>query len=263
MFLDYLVTSKTKRELFRLFVVDGVEGSVTELAQLSGAPYSCVFDELNEMEKHGLVECLGEGRKQLFKSVLSRDQRSSLLGLFSLDSSSLENSEKEKKLKKDSNVLKSHLAHYGAPVLNQYDGELFLSLEETFALGVELSKKDAVLMRSLPVFVWKNRNHLNYDLLLMYSRRYKVKREVGFLLSLTSKLKKNSKLSTESKKFFDRRKTTTESYFSKERTLLQKSLEELRTPKLARKWSFSLNMELSNFKSFLDKHIGTSDQQSR
>ena len=51
MLFDYLVTSKTRRNLLLLLVRDMVEGSVSDLARLCDASYSNVFEELEEMKK--------------------------------------------------------------------------------------------------------------------------------------------------------------------------------------------------------------------
>ena len=254
MLFDYLVTSKTRRNLLLLLVRDMVEGSVSDLARLCDASYSNVFEELEEMKKEGLVSCKFLGRAKVFKLDVDKERLQLLRNLMNLKESDLEPVEENNKLKNDEDVLKYHLSELGSPVYSTYEGKVFLSPEESLARGVLLSKKDAVLLRTLPIVMWKNRNDLDFDLLLMYARKLKVKKETGFLLNLTGKLTGNAKLKMKSVDFFDNRNTKFESYFLGKRSKSQKKLEELNTPLLAKKWKLNINMDLENFDNFLNKH---------
>ena len=120
MLLDYLVTSKTKKDLLRLFVVEVVEGTAQELTLLCEGTYSCVFDELKEMEKLGLLEKRNSGNKKVYRLNNNSSHSSELFKLFGLSKEDLQRKKEEQQLRENKDVVKSHLSFFGAPVLSGY-----------------------------------------------------------------------------------------------------------------------------------------------
>ena len=53
--LDYLVTSKTRRNLLKLLWLDSVSGTASELAHKSGVAFAGAYKELKAMSESGLA----------------------------------------------------------------------------------------------------------------------------------------------------------------------------------------------------------------
>jgi hypothetical protein len=71
-------------------------------------------------------------------------------------------------------------------------------------------------------------------------------------LELAGKLGANRKLTEASKLFRDRRYKGTKPFFH-DRSELSRQLAELRTPNLAKKWGWQMNMGLDAFESTFEK----------
>ena len=159
-------------------------------------------------------------------------------------------------LKQDKPV-KKPLADFEAmnfPLLGEFP-ELYKekaqSQEELLVKAVHLSKKNAILLRVLPLLVKNLENELDEDHLVFWSKRLHVDRELGFVLELTAQLSGNKKFTKLAKKLKDKRWNKLNAFFEKEKDLtgFQAKLVEENTPKLAKKWFLKLNMGLDSFKS--------------
>lgn len=68
--LEYFITSKTKRNLLKLFLTNPKKAFYTrEVAKLSGEPLNAVRRELGYLEKAGLLKAHREGNRKYFEVV--------------------------------------------------------------------------------------------------------------------------------------------------------------------------------------------------
>ncbi|MCB0342215.1 MAG: hypothetical protein H6626_00150 [Pseudobdellovibrionaceae bacterium] len=248
MLLDYLVKSETRKRLLGLFLNEGLEGSVHSLSKIASASYAVTYDELMSMKAAELVKEVQRGRAKIFSLNEDYCELDLLKKLF--------DAEKATKVSRDwdKESVKASLVFYGAPLQEKGKSVAELSLEETLVLGVLYSKQESYLLRTLPLVLWRHRKEVSFDRLMHFALKYDIKREVGFVLDLTGKLSKYRKFSKEAGKFVDGRHRKSESFFQKARiTGAQTTLEELNTPRLARKWLFTMNVGMDSFESFFEK----------
>jgi predicted nucleotidyltransferase len=68
--LEYFITSKTKRNLLKLFLTNPEKSFYTrEVAKLTGEPLNAVRRELGYLEKSGLLRARREGNRKYFEVV--------------------------------------------------------------------------------------------------------------------------------------------------------------------------------------------------
>lgn len=257
---SYLFKNEGRQRLLEKLVFAGEDYTVTELATMVGLPYATLHAELEGLRKNGLLQERVEGRKRYVRAVLSKELKSALAPLLGLRESG--KSERamhglQSSHELSANEVKASLQEYGAPlVLEDATHSNKLPAEEVFARGTLLSKQDASVARVLPVVLAKNWQTLDKDLLLLFARRFKVKREVGFFLELTSKLSENRKMKREAERYRDSRVKQPSDFFSADRTSqASRELAERNTPSLARQWHFRMNMSLETFESTFRRFV--------
>lgn len=249
MLLDYLVKSETRKRLLKLFLKDDIESSINDLSGLANASYAVAYEELLAMKKAGLVKEKVCGRARVYSLNDGSKDVPLLRALFGL-----EKVPKKSKTVPDIDTVKANLISFNVPLLSTIKLKNYLRLEEALALGVYYSQKDSVLLRTLPVALWKNKDFLDYDKLWHFSQKYKVKRQMGFLLDLTGILSKTRSFNKEVKRYEDSRYTKPVSYFgNKKKSEARRKLEAYNTPKSAQKWLFTMNMGMDSFESFFQK----------
>jgi hypothetical protein len=149
--------------------------------------------------------------------------------------------------------LQAWLAHYGAAL---YAPMLAPSEvprpESVLAEAMELARESATVARALPPAFWKSRDALDFDRLLEEGRRRGRARELGFFLELTSKLSGDRRFQEAGKKLRVRPLRRPVQFFQPT-TARERRLAELRTPEVARKWGFRMNMDMDSFASMFEK----------
>jgi hypothetical protein len=250
--LDFLVTSKTRRNLLRLLFGQDVVASGNQLAKLVGAAYSLVHSELEAMRKESLVRCRKEGRAVVFRKNDKYPERKVLENLLDAKKQSVGLA----KHVGDQSV-RLNLARFGAPMSVEGESENDLSLEETLVLALSLSRRDATVARTLPLVVARNADRLDLPRLEYLARKQGVLPVLGFFLDMTGSLARNPELLTEARRLMDRRRKRMESFFVQRRfSEFEKRLAEINTPPVARSWHFLMNMGMDSFESLFQKHLG-------
>ena len=242
---EYLFGNSNKQKLAFLLWQENWQGSVRELSQLSGLSYATTYETLQRMEQFDLVKSSLHGRSRVYVSNLDEETKRLVLNLLGH--------------KVDRGVDKRYrsLTELGAPLVEENPEEKGKVLEDLLCQKVAQSKNDATLLRVLPLVLLKTVNQLNLELLLAYSRKHKVTREMGFLLDLTSYLSDSNQFKKWSKRFKDRRRQKGVFYFHRDRDAgpYKQALLDDRTPKLARKWHLKLNMDLASEQKFMEKYL--------
>ena len=151
-----------------------------------------------------------------------------------------------------SDELKGWLAHYGAPLYGPQNLSEVPPPEIALSSALPLARKSASVARALPLAIWKTRESLDLDRLLKEGQRRGQARTLGFFLDLTSRLSGDLAFEHAAQKLRGRTLSRPTQFFQPT-TARERKLAELRTPEVARKWGFRMNMEMESFESMFDK----------
>ena len=150
-------------------------------------------------------------------------------------------------------VLKGWLAYYGATLYGpETDPATVPPPETVLADGLKLARGSASVARALPLAFWKTRERLDLDRLLKEGERRGQARTLGFFLDLTSQLSSERTFGGAAAKLRVRPLSRPTQFF-RPTTLRERRLAELRTPDVARKWGFRMNMGMDSFESMFEK----------
>lgn len=246
--LNYLVTSDCRKALLNLLWGEGVDGSAHQLKKLANHPYSSVYKELEGMREAGLVEVRNEGRASVYAK--KKDPKLNRLMELLLDKKPKTNEQPP-----SSEDVKVNLVRFGAPLAWDGSSEMDLSLEQTLAFALKLAHEEAVVARSLPVVFTEQSKKLDYAQLEYLANQLGEKQTLGFFLDLTAKLSGNHKMKRLATTLRDKRNKKTKPFFLSDEKAsdTKKKLLDLRTPKIAKKWCFQMNMTLESFESLFNK----------
>lgn len=152
----------------------------------------------------------------------------------------------------DRNVRRS-LAAYGAPLLGVQPRAAF-SLPETILRGLKAARRDATVLRVLPVVVAKHAHDLDWADLKESARRMNLKSELGMLLELTGEVAGLPSVRAQADTLCDARRKRRR-YFPMVDSHYERRLAEKRSPESAARWHFSMNMTEDSFREMLNKHV--------
>lgn len=243
--LNYLVTSKTRLALLKLLWLEGRSGTVHQLAQKAGVAFSGAYRELKAMAAAGLAKVEWRNGKKYFLANNGYPGADVLRKLLNQPKLPEKSSEEEASLR-------ANLVSLGLPVLADTSAAntppRAASVERTLVEAVLLSERDASVARALPVLFARVADRLDYRALKAESRRAGNKRRVGFFLELTGKLGGFEEMTEAAENFFDRRCKSSRPYFVKP-SKYSAELALKRTPDLAKKWGWTMNMGMDAFEN--------------
>jgi hypothetical protein len=128
------------------------------------------------------------------------------------------------------------------------------ALELVVAEALALSHQDAAVARVLPLVLWRNRAKLDHEELVHQASLRNESQALGFFLELAGTLGSDPRLKAQARLLRDRRRTRVRPFFTRARGRRELALARTRTPALARRWGYLLNMDLASFGSTFDKH---------
>jgi hypothetical protein len=248
--LYYLVTSKPRRRLLELLWLRGERGSVSELARLAGVSFRSAHKELNEMLKAGLAARSCVGNATVFEATGDHPQARVLREL--LRSEQGGESARPRKSQEDQE-LRSWLKAWGAPLSARSRAGARPPLEKVLARAAGLARRDASVARSLPVCFWKNRSRLDLERLRGEAQREGEKQTLGFFLEMAGLLGNDPELRAWAEGFRDQRVRRDRYFFFDTRSALARQLARERTPVVAKKWHFLMNLSQETFASTFEK----------
>lgn len=237
--LDYLVTSRTRRRLLELLWVDGRQETISALARQAGVAFAGAQRELQAMKAHGLAVEHGG----VFAANLQHHQAEALLVLLRADPA-------VEARPPGTDSLRSELATLGAP-LDEKPAVLNRPAEEILLDGCRMARQDASVARALPVAL--ARRQYDLDRLIGHARTTSEKHTLGFFLELTGRLADDHKLAQAAESLRDRRRTRPQHFFPL-KSEFDRKLAEQRTPDIARRWGWLMNMRLDSFESLYHRH---------
>jgi hypothetical protein len=144
------------------------------------------------------------------------------------------------------------LKAYGAP-LADWEGCRTLTLEDALAQGLRLAHQDSTLLRTLPVVLARHALRLNSAQLTARARELGCEAELGMLLELTAKLTGNQRLGALARTL-EHARAAEPRFFFEPRGPFERKYTPLRTPEVARRWGFFLDMPPDVFGTLLAKH---------
>jgi DNA-binding transcriptional ArsR family regulator len=250
MLLGYLVTSDSRRELLRLlWSEDRAGGSVSELARRADLSFGAAHRELEAMRTAGLATSERVGSMVVYKAAANHEHGELLRRLVkeSKVSSTTEGSDA-------ANDVRGWLVAAGAPFWAESSKQPAPPLEDVVVAGLQLAHHDASVARVLPVVLWKNKRDLDLPKLLAAATRRNEGATLGYFLDLTAHLGGDRSLAAAAKPLRDLRRTRARLFFANTKGRMAVAAAKAKTPRLARKWGYLMNMELEAFASAFAKH---------
>jgi len=244
---DYLVTSRARRQLLRLLWADRASGSVSALARASGVSYAAAHRELAAMKAAGLTVAERDGVSTVYRANLAHAQAEILTALLTAAPPARGVSEEQR--------LRGRLAALGAPLGGPAKGTRHAPPEEVLADGLVLAHHSPTVARVLPVAFWRQRDKLDYERLERAATLRDERQALGFYFELTGRLGGDRRLVRRASRLRDRRRTALRPFFYGGRGWFARAAAKERSPELARRWGFLMNMELGSFATTFRKHV--------
>ncbi len=250
MLLSYLVTSRARRRLLGLLWEDEAVGSVSELARQAGVSFAAAHAELEAMRAEGLALSERAGAALVYRAN-PRYRQAGLVRRLLREGAARSAPPRVD----DAEKVRGWLATVGAPLLvSRPSRDRMPPLEEVLAEGVALSHRDATVARLLPPLIWRHRDTLDQARLFRAATGRNERQALGFFLALTGLLGGDPRLAALSEPLRDHRRTRARQFFARAQGRMARTLAEKRTPALARRWGYLMNMDLDSFASAFGKH---------
>jgi hypothetical protein len=246
--LGYLIPSQSRRALLRLLFVEERRESVSKFAELASVGFSTAYEELRAMEHVGLAKSEYQGNRVLFHANSDAPHFTLVKSLLQTD--------KQQKEQPPTEAVMANLERMSGALGTHASNQPELSNEETLVLAFKFARYNATVARVLPVALYKNFDHLNFEKLKTLCFKAGEKKTFGFFLDLTSELANSTRLHELAEEFHDRRCKKSQSFFvNQPQGKYAKRLEAKNTPALAKRWQFRMNMDLENFRSHFEKFV--------
>ena len=253
MLLSYLVTSRVRRELLRLLWGAGAEGSVSALARRAGVSFAAAHRELLAMRTAGLARRKREGAAVVYSANPTSSHAKPLRKL--VDEA---RTRPLAPLVADPEKVRTWLSAAGAPLaVSRPARGPRPPIEAVLAEGVALSHQDAAVARVLPLVLWRHRNTLDHAELVRQASLRNESQALGFFLELTGMLGNEHQLKERARPLRDGRRTRARPFFARPLGPRELAFAQVRTPALARRWGYWMNMDLESFASTFAKHFET------
>ena len=148
-----------------------------------------------------------------------------------------------------------NLKRYGSPLSMPGTPGLDLTLEETLAEALLMSRRFPFVAHVWPVMFALNADHVDMDLLEDLSRHLGQGATLGFFLSLTRSLVGDSDPLPNEVSLEDTKPRKPESFFLVEHGPMMVELAERRSPQVARDWNFRMVTPLEGFQETFDTFV--------
>jgi hypothetical protein len=240
-----LFQSATRSAVLELLFIDGLAASVSELARRSGLSPRTVGNEVRHLAKTGLVHVDTIGTADVVRANTDHPAADHLRGLLRAPMEPPRDA-------KEARQVRESLAAWGAPLAGVRPRKNH-PLTETLLKGLEEARSDGTVLRVLPVLVARHRRELDWAEIREEARRRKLKSELGFLIEMSAGLLGDPAMGSETTSLIDRRRRSMR-FFPLVKNSYEEELARRRSPELARRWGFWMNVSQDSFRSLLDKH---------
>jgi hypothetical protein len=130
-----------------------------------------------------------------------------------------------------------------------------MPLEEAVVRGLVSARRDPTLVRVLPVVLLKNAARLDAAKLRLLAKELKVESELGMMLSLADEVG-HEPLLLKASKGLPPHTGRPRYYPLPVGDVFGRALADKRTPPVAARWGFRMNMSQAGFQAFVSKHLG-------
>lgn len=246
--LDYLVKGRARRELFRVIWRLGVVGNISDLARRAKVTFSAAHRELEAMRAAGLARAERSGTEVVYQAQSDHPQATLLRQLANAPAGA----QTQDRASHDNDV-RGWLAAAGAPLGWPQPNGPMPPLEETLAVALALSHRDATVARVLPLVLWRQRERLDLDRLVQQASRRDERPALGYFLELAGQIGGDLRLVRAARALRDRRRTGTRPFFTGPQGRHAVALARRNTPKEALRWGYVMNMGLDSFRAMFEK----------
>ncbi len=257
--LTYLIPSAARRKLLVALWRDRERGTASYLARYTNSTFANAYRELKAMNRAGLARRVLEGGREVYEADESLSQARALRALVDADprkEPKTAGSAPASSTARFAQDTRLWLRDLGAPLaVEGKPSRAPTSVEQALVAATELAHRDATVARALPVCFWLNRDKINGVRLEREASLRREKHSVGFFLALTAALGNDASMRKQAERFRDRRVRRMRDFFPASSAGYSLKLAERRTPKLARKWCFRMNMTMDSFASLFGKFV--------
>ena len=250
--LDYLVTGRARRELFRLVWGENRAGSVSSLARAANVNFSAAHRELEAMQLAALVSSEREGAELRYRAAADHPQ-ADLLGRLARGGDKARRTASKVAPKLAEGDVRGWLQQLGAPLQASAVRSEAPGLEETLSQALVLSHADPTVARVLPLVLWRQRADLDVERLTAAATKLNERQTLGYFLELAGSLGKDRRLVEAARSLVDRRRRRPRMFFSGPHGPHALAVAQKRTPRCARRWGYLMNMGVDSFRSVFDK----------
>ena len=145
------------------------------------------------------------------------------------------------------------LVALGAPLAG-WDPHERLPAETALANALRFASSDATLLRTLPVVLARNWKSLDWARLEASAHADGTLDRLGLVTELAGALGKLPSLTASAAKWWAPPRQVT--YFFSVKNIFDKELADLRTPPVARRWGFLMNLGEDSFRTLFERHVG-------
>lgn len=246
--LEYLVTGRARRVLFRLLWGRNTTGSVSDLSRIAKVQFSAAYRELDAMREAGLARAERAGTTLVYRAATDHRHAALLRHL----ATASDDAETAKDTYHDERV-RAWLAALGAPLGSARTKRRLPSVEQVVAEALSLSHRDATVARVLPLVLWRQRDELDFDQLFQEATRRDERQTLGYFLELAGQLGGEAGLVGRARALHDRRRKKVRMFFAGPHGPRALAATRRNTPKEALRWGYLMNMGVESFRSTFEK----------
>ena len=240
-----LFQSVTRSAVLELLFLRGVVGSVSELARRTGLSPRSVGNEVRHLLPTGLLLVDTVGGADVVRANEKHVGAQHLRGLLQTPGVRPPDLSEAKQARES-------LAAWGAPLAAVRHVRHY-PLNESLVRGLAEARTDATVLRVLPTVLARHVESVDWAGLREDARRRKLKAELGLLVELTAELLERPALSQQAAGLADKRRRTMR-YFPEAKNRYEAELAKARSPAVARRWGFWMNLSEDSFRATLEKH---------
>ena len=223
-------------------------GSVSDLSRLAELAFSAAYRELEAMREAGLARAERVGAELVYRAEPDHPHAALLRRLATCPDERRETPSAEH----DERV-RAWLVAVGAPLGSRGLQGPVPPPEEALAEALPLSHRDPTVARVLPLVLWRQRDHLDFDRLRQEASRRNEGQALGYFLELAGRLGNEPRLVEVSKALRDRRRKRAREFCAGPRGPRAVAASRRNTPREALRWGYLMNMGLDSFRSTFDK----------
>jgi hypothetical protein len=152
---------------------------------------------------------------------------------------------------RDHGELTAFVAHYGTRVTK---GQPSCDLADVALRAVRSSRRDPALARMLPVFLWRARDALDLDALVVRAQRQRQSPGIGYFLELAGTLGGSRRLGSAARRLRPKSQPRPALFFeAAARNPFEALAAEERTPPQARRWGLLTGTPTDSFTTYFEK----------